>query len=63
MGIAVYDPKRPKDAVDKRLRQMTLDKRTDLITPADFNVSSELFEFLSVRCKQIAQRYRAQQSV
>jgi hypothetical protein len=63
MGVAVYDPGKTKDAVDKRLRQMRLDKRTDLITPADYGAGSELFDFLQTRCVQIAQRYRAQQSV
>lgn len=63
MGIAVYDPKKPKDAIEKRLRQMRLDRRTDLITPANFDPNSELFDFLSARCTQIAQRYRAEQSV
>jgi 2-hydroxy-3-keto-5-methylthiopentenyl-1-phosphate phosphatase len=63
MGIAVYDPKKPKDAVEKRLRQMRLDRRADLITPANFDSNSELFNFLSARCTQIAQRYRAEQSV
>lgn len=63
LGIAVYDPAKSKQWVDRRLRQMRLDKRTDLITPADFSERSELFEYLSNRCKQICQRYQAEQSV
>jgi hypothetical protein len=63
MGIAVYDPSKSREAIEKRLRQMRLDRRTDLITAADFSPNSELFEFLSSRCTQIAQRYRAQQSI
>lgn len=62
LGVAVYDPKGAKEVVDKRLRVMRLDKRTDLITPATFTEKGELFEFLSVRCKQICQRYRAEQT-
>lgn len=63
MGIAVYDPDKPEEAVNKRLRQMRLDKRADLITPAVFEPSSELFQFLESRCKQIALRYRAGQAI
>jgi len=63
LGIAVYDPNKPKSEVDRRLKQMRLDKRADLITPANFSVSGELFGFLQNRCIQIAQRYRAEQSV
>jgi 2-hydroxy-3-keto-5-methylthiopentenyl-1-phosphate phosphatase len=63
LGVAVYDPAKSEEDVNKRLRQMRLDKRTDLITPADFREQSELFEFLRVRCVQIAQRYRAEQAV
>jgi phosphoglycolate phosphatase-like HAD superfamily hydrolase len=63
LGIAVYDPDKPRDDVNRSLRQMRLDKRTDLITPADFRPSEELFEFLRSRCVQIAQRYRAEQSL
>ncbi|MGD0864342.1 MAG: HAD family hydrolase [Rhizomicrobium sp.] len=63
LGVAVYDPAKSKEVVDRRLKQMRLDKRADLITPADFSEKSELFEFLRVRCTQIAQRYRAEQSV
>jgi hypothetical protein len=59
LGVAVYDPSKSKEIVDRKLRQMRLDRRTDLITPADFREQGELFEFLRVRCTQIAQRYRA----
>jgi hypothetical protein len=63
IGVVVYDPGKSKDAVDQRLRQMRLDKRADIITPANYSEKSELFEYLSFRCKQIALRYRAEQSV
>ncbi len=63
LGVAVYNPNSTKEAVDKRLRQMRLDKRADLITSANFDANGELFEFMRVRCIQIAQRYRAEQSV
>lgn len=63
IGIAVYDPKKPKSEVDKRLRDMRLDRRADLITPADFSDKGELFEYLNNRCVQIYQRYRAERSV
>lgn len=63
LGVAVYDPQRPRSEVDRRLRHMRLDKRADLITPAEFSESSELFKYLSYRCQQICWRYRAQESV
>jgi hypothetical protein len=42
---------------------MRLDKRADLITPAEFGPKGELFDYLTLRCRQIALRYRAEQSV
>lgn len=63
LGVAVYDAKKSRDAIDRRLSAMRLDKRADLITAANFSESSELFEYLSTRCKQIAYRYRAEQTV
>jgi phosphoglycolate phosphatase-like HAD superfamily hydrolase len=60
MGIAVYDPAAPKEKTDERLKHMRLDKRADLITAAKFGAKDELFEFLSMRCKQIAHRYCAE---
>jgi hypothetical protein len=62
VGIAVYDPAKAQAEIDKRLRTMRLDKRADLITPADFSAKGELFEYLNNRCRQIYQRYRAEQS-
>ena len=59
IGIAVYNSKKPKAEADRRLRMMRLDKRADLITPADFSAKGELFEYLNTRCRQICQRYRA----
>jgi len=58
-----YDPSKSKEDVDKKLRNMRLDKRADLITPADFREQGELFEFLRTRCVQIAHRYHAERSV
>lgn len=63
LGVAVYNPDKSQSEIDDRLRRMRLDKRTDLITPAKYGVRDELFEFISIRCKQIALRYRAEQAV
>jgi phosphoglycolate phosphatase-like HAD superfamily hydrolase len=63
VGVVVYNPGRPRQEIDKRLKDMRLDKRADLITPAKFGHRDELFEFLGMRCRQIALRYRAEQSV
>jgi 2-hydroxy-3-keto-5-methylthiopentenyl-1-phosphate phosphatase len=62
IGIAVYNPKKSPEEVEKGLRDMRLDKRADLITPADFSENGELFEYLTFRCKQICFRYRAEQA-
>jgi predicted HAD superfamily phosphohydrolase len=62
LGVAVYDPKKPQTEIEKRLKKLRLDKRADLITPADYSESGELFEFIRARCQQVCQRYRAEQS-
>lgn len=61
MGIAVYNPKKSKEDVQKRLHNMRLDKRADLITAADYSEDGELFDFIRARCIQIRQRYEAEQ--
>ncbi len=63
IGIAVFDPSKTQKQIDERLKNMRLDKRADLITAADFSPRGELFEYLTTRCKQIAQRYRAEQAL
>ncbi|HEX4106171.1 MAG TPA: HAD family hydrolase [Rhizomicrobium sp.] len=63
LGVAVYNPSAPATKTNDRLKHMRLDQRTDLITPAKFDASSELFEFLRARCIQIALRYRAEQAI
>lgn len=60
MGIAVYDKNKPVPKIKEKLKTLTLDKRTDLITPADYSLESELFNFIATRCLQIRQRYDAE---
>jgi 2-hydroxy-3-keto-5-methylthiopentenyl-1-phosphate phosphatase len=59
VGIAVYNPVSPKDKIESRFKDMRLDKRADLITPADFSLSGELYQYIFSRCTQIRQRYEA----
>jgi len=59
MGIAIYNPEKSPTEIQKRLHSLRLDKRTDLITPANFSSKSELFAFIESRCIQIRQRYEA----
>ena len=59
IGIAVYDPKMDEKRKKKRFEDMRLDKRTDLITAADFSLGSELHQYIVNRCNQIRQRYEA----
>jgi hypothetical protein len=63
IGVAVFNPAHSKTTVDKRLNNMRLNKRADLITPANFSETGELFEYLTFRCKQIAHRYQAESAV
>lgn len=60
-GIAVYNSSKSQDEVSKRLKQMRLDKRADLITPADFSLEGELYKYIKARCIQIKQRYEAEE--
>lgn len=62
-GIAVYDPDAPMTKVNKRLEEMRLDRRADLITPADFSEDGELAKYLTACCEKIRLRYRAEKSV
>ncbi len=63
LGIAVYNPSSAQKDINKRLRQMRLDKRADLITPSDFSKNGELFSFIKTRCIQICQRYEAERAI
>ena len=60
IGIVLYDPKVDKKSRNKRLKDMSLDKRADLITPADFSLKGELFNYIEARCIQIRQKYEAE---
>ena len=58
-GIVVYNPDKSPEDISKRLKTMRLDKRADLITPADYSASSELFDYITSFCKTVCHRYRA----
>ena len=58
-GVAVYNPKEKKDYAQKKMQYLSLDRRTNLITPADYSLKSELFHSLKVRCFQILQEFEA----
>ena len=60
LGIAVYDPAWEKERIVTRFKKMRFDKRSDLITPADYSVKSELYDYILTRCNQIRQRYEAE---
>lgn len=57
MGVVVYNP---ENQDEKKLKKMSVDKRADLITPADYSLSGELYKFIEARCIQIKQRYEAE---
>jgi 2-hydroxy-3-keto-5-methylthiopentenyl-1-phosphate phosphatase len=60
IGIVVYNPKIKDTELKKKLKDMALDRRADLITAADYSLESELFHFIKARCIQIKQRYEAE---
>lgn len=60
LGVVVYDPEASDADVKKRLKKMSIEKRADLITSADYSLDSELFNFIQDRCVQIRQRYEAE---
>lgn len=62
-GVAVFNPKKPEADIKERFKNMRLDKRTDLITPANFSKGSELHTYIYNRCIQIRQRYEAAEVV
>jgi hypothetical protein len=62
VGIAVHDPAKSPQLVEKRHEKLRLDKLADLIAAADFSEKGELFNYLATRCLQICQRYHAEKS-
>lgn len=60
VGVAVYDKKDSQKNIKKNLRSLSLDRRADLITPADYSLKGELYKFIESRCFQILQRYEAE---
>ena len=44
--------------VREKLQNMSLDHRANLITPIDFSLKSELFDFIKTHCYRVLQYYR-----
>jgi len=63
IGIAVYNSSKNPKEIKKKLKEMRLDKRADLIVPADFSLKGELYKYLETRCIQIKQRYEAERGM
>lgn len=62
-GIVVFDPLKDEAAINKKLKQLRLNKRADLITKADFRSNSQLANYLFTFCEVIRLRYEAQRKV
>ncbi|MBU6299483.1 MAG: haloacid dehalogenase-like hydrolase [Alphaproteobacteria bacterium] len=60
IGVAVHDPKMPKNEVDAKHKKLRLDRRADLVTEASFEPTGTLFKFLSAQCERICHRYHAE---
>ncbi len=60
VAIAVYNPNKTIEEVNKRLKGIRAHRRADFITQADFSSRGQLFGYLFGRCIQIRQRYEAE---
>lgn len=58
VGIVVYNNKDTEKS-KLRLKELSLDRRANIITPANFAIKEELFQFIKARCYQILQEYEA----
>ena len=59
MTIGVFDSKLSKRTRNKLAKNMRKGKRIDLFTPTNFKENAELYQFIQMRCRQIAKRYEA----
>ena len=59
-GIVVFNPKKSKKEIKRHLKNMSADSRCDLITKANFSLTSELFDSIKHRCFQIQKKYSAE---
>ena len=59
IAVAVYDKAQSCDKTKKRLHQMSLDRRVDFITPAEFSSSGELSKYIKARCSYILKQHEA----
>ncbi len=61
LGVGVFNPLKAEDEnTQKKLKKLRINRRADLITPANFSEKGELFDYLKMRCIQIRQRYAAE---
>lgn len=60
IGIAVYDPAISASKKKKKLGAMSLNRRADLICPADFSLDGILYKYIEARCLQVVQRVEAE---
>ena len=61
-GVVVYDKntfEREKEKVKTKLKNLSLDSRANIITPADFSTEGQLFKFIQEICWQILYSYEA----
>lgn len=60
VGIAVYDPALDAEKIEEKHKKLRLDKRVDMICPANFDQKSNLYKYISERCEHICFRYHAE---
>ena len=61
LGIVVFNPKSDKNTLKKRLENMSLDQRADLITPANFTKSGDLYKYIKSHIYHILQKIESSQ--
>ena len=53
VGVVVYNKEKPSKEVKRKLKDMSLDRRANLITSADFSLKGELFQFIEAHCHRV----------
>lgn len=59
IGIGVYNSNENLSKVKAKLKQMSLDQRTDFITSSNFDLKGELYNYIEAKCNFILKKYEA----
>lgn len=59
-GVVLLNPNKSDEENKEKLQKLSLNKRADLVSKANFSENGELFKFLKANCFQILRRYEAE---